>query len=647
MGASNQSDDSALPCPQSGIPWRAILIGLAFVLYFALGGPGGYGGFHLPPGSLLVLVVLIGIFNPLARLFGRRPLNPVELGLIWAMVLVGVMSILLSEYLPPSIAGPRYFASRENQWARLFHQYLPSWLFVSDPEAIRTFYEGLPPGGRTPWRLWALPIFMWLMLAFAFFAMMSFGAVMLRQQWVERERLSFPIVQLPAEIAFDAANIPGRRRLLASGLMWAGFALAAGCHTLNNLHEYFRVIPFIDRRIIVPLEQLPRPWREASPIYLYIIPTVIGFAYLLPTEISMSFWFFFLFGRLEAVIGGAFGFPMPYTAGYVTRTFLSHQEFGAFLAVGAGILYSSRHHLRAVWNAALRPDGADADEPVSYRFAVFGFLAAALVAVVWFIAAGLPIPLAVAIVSVFFVISLVGSWVIAAGGVLFLQNSFGPTRILASVTGSSPMTPSGLTMLKIPEQVFMSDLRGLEMPNFFNGLRLADYVRARRAATFWAMMAALAVGVITSTMHSLWASYRHGALTYGSSWANINAAQIPGQTIASWLQSPEEPNLGYVVWVIIGAAAAGGLFHLRAQFVRWPLHPIGFTLAGSYAMFVLWSSFFFGWVIKALVVRYGGLRIFLRLRPFFLGLVLGDCVSGSLWAIPQYFTHIGSPIWPG
>ena len=64
-------------------------------------------------------------------------------------------------------------------------------------------------------------------------------------------------------------------------------------------------------------------------------------------------------------------------------------------------------------------------------------------------------------------------------------------------------------------------------------------------------------------------------------------------------------------------------------------------------MFVLWSSFFFGWVIKVLVVRYGGLRIFVRLRPLFLGLVLGDCVSGSLWAIPQHFTHIGSPIWPG
>jgi hypothetical protein len=112
-------------------------------------------------------------------------------------------------------------------------------------------------------------------------------------------------------------------------------------------------------------------------------------------------------------------------------------------------------------------------------------------------------------------------------------------------------------------------------------------------------------------------------------------------------RAPDGPRGSRVRGLVFGAAAVSGLFQLRAQFVRWPLHPIGFTLAGSYAMFVLWSSFFLGWVVKVLVVRYGGLRTFVRLRPFFLGLVLGDCISGSLWAIPQHFTHVGSPIWPG
>jgi hypothetical protein len=64
-------------------------------------------------------------------------------------------------------------------------------------------------------------------------------------------------------------------------------------------------------------------------------------------------------------------------------------------------------------------------------------------------------------------------------------------------------------------------------------------------------------------------------------------------------------------------------------------------------MWVLWFSFFVGWLIKGLVVRYGGLRGFVLLRPICLGVILGDCVSGSLWAILGYFTHIGYPLWPG
>ncbi|UCH34393.1 MAG: hypothetical protein JSV65_18000 [Armatimonadota bacterium] len=644
------NDDRLSPQPDAcrrRLTWRAFFIGVAFVVYFGVGGPGGHGGFHLPPGSLFVLVILVGIFNPVARRLGLRTLSPSELGLIWAMVLVGLLSGGMAAYLPPSIAGPRYFASAENQWARLLHRYLPSWLFVSDPEAIRTFYEGLPEGARTPWRLWLSPVLMWFILGFAFYAMMALGAVILRRQWVEHERLSFPIVQLPAELALDAGGIPGRRPILTNRLLWLGFAVAAGFHTINNLHAHFPVVPFLARDIPIPLWTLPRPWNQAHPIYLFMIPTAIGFAYLLPTEVSLSFWFFFLFARLEAVVGGALGFAMPYSAGYMARTFLSHQEFGAFLAVAGAILYAARGHLRTVWHTAVRRDGADRDEPVSYRLAVFGFLGAAIAAAIWFVAAGLPALLAAVVILVFFGICLVGSWAIAAGGVLFLQNAFGPTRIFVTAVGSQALTPSGLTMLKIPEQVFMSDLRSLEMPNFFNGLRAADDVRARRSAVFWGMIAALVVGVVASMTKNIWSSYRYGALTYGSNWANIQAAQIPGRSISTWLQAPADADPFYLLWIATGAGTVAALFWLRARYVGWPLHPIGFTIASSYAIYVLWFPFFVGWLIKGLVVRYSGLRGFLLLRPAFLGLILGDCVSGAVWGIVTYFTHAGFPLWPG
>ena len=70
----------------------------------------------------------------------------------------------------------------------------------------------------------------------------------------------------------------------------------------------------------------------------------------------------------------------------------------------------------------------------------------------------------------------------------------------------------------------------------------------------------------------------------------------------------------------------------RSRFLGWPLHPIGYVLAGTFTMPWLWCATFIGWGIKALVVRYG-LQTFRRLYPFFIGLILGEYMTGSLWAI--------------
>ena len=39
------------------------------------------------------------------------------------------------------------------------------------------------------------------------------------------------------------------------------------------------------------------------------------------------------------------------------------------------------------------------------------------------------------------------------------------------------------------------------------------------------------------------------------------------------------------------------------------------------------------WMIKSMVLRYGGPRLFHRLRPFFLGLILGEFVPRGIVAL--------------
>ena len=82
----------------------------------------------------------------------------------------------------------------------------------------------------------------------------------------------------------------------------------------------------------------------------------------------------------------------------------------------------------------------------------------------------------------------------------------------------------------------------------------------------------------------------------------------------------------------------GLLTFLRYKYLWWPLHPLGLTVAGSRVMDWTWFSIFLAWLVKIGVLHYGGPRMFRALRPFFLGLVLGQFVSVGAWTVIDAFT---------
>ena len=55
------------------------------------------------------------------------------------------------------------------------------------------------------------------------------------------------------------------------------------------------------------------------------------------------------------------------------------------------------------------------------------------------------------------------------------------------------------------------------------------------------------------------------------------------------------------------------------------------------------SMFFVGWIIKSLIIRYGGATIYKKARPFFLGLILGEFSAAILWSILSYILGVRSP----
>jgi hypothetical protein len=55
-------------------------------------------------------------------------------------------------------------------------------------------------------------------------------------------------------------------------------------------------------------------------------------------------------------------------------------------------------------------------------------------------------------------------------------------------------------------------------------------------------------------------------------------------------------------------------------------------------MHLHWISFFLGWLIKASITRYGGLRLYRLLMPLFLGMIVGDMVHQGVWGLIAWAT---------
>jgi hypothetical protein len=108
--------------------------------------------------------------------------------------------------------------------------------------------------------------------------------------------------------------------------------------------------------------------------------------------------------------------------------------------------------------------------------------------------------------------------------------------------------------------------------------------------------------------------------------------------MARILSNPTPASTSGWLFTGIGALIMGGLTFIRARFVWWPLHPLGFAISTFFIMNYVWFSVLVAWVIKSVVLKYGGPGLYRTTRPFFLGLIMGQIFVSGMWLIIDYFT---------
>ena len=65
------------------------------------------------------------------------------------------------------------------------------------------------------------------------------------------------------------------------------------------------------------------------------------------------------------------------------------------------------------------------------------------------------------------------------------------------------------------------------------------------------------------------------------------------------------------------------LTFMQYRFPWWPLHPIGLPVAAIWMIRRQASTIFVAWLAKSLIIRFGGIDLYRRASPFFVGLILG------------------------
>lgn len=615
-------------------------------------------GNHFPVVSIAILMALVLGVNTLIRARRWGPgLAPAELLLVWGMIGVagGICSAGIMRYFPSWMVSPAYYAAASGSELDTYVlKHLPSWMVVSaDPAdpSVRWFMEGLPSGGTIPWKRWLVPMGVWFGFALLTYASHLALISMFFQQWSVRERLIFPVVQLPVELAQSPE--PGRwvNAFLRNPLTWVGVAIPGVIHGYEGLRDYFPELPQLIalQRFVWTLFP-DRPWSEFHPMDVNIYFSVIGLTFMLTTEIAFSMWFFYLLYRFSFVYiawlgSGATG----YWGNWGTQVSV-FQCVGAVFAIAAFLFWTARRGLSGWWKRAMQGTRDRDEDPWSPRAALLLITVGLAGQVLWLMLAQVQWWIAIAAVAIFLAIVFVLTRIVSEAGLMFVQSNVIAYDVVTKLVPAAWVKAESVVVLMMQKAVIMLDLREIFMPYVLNGMRACAQVRARPGRVLSVLAVTAVLAVVVSGYGRVVTSYKYGGVNMDQ-YANIaqptgllgEASNFQKNPPAyDWVRLGETSVLPVgVAHVISGAAGAGVLLWLRSVFAWWPLHPFGYVMCAPWAMQMFWFSLFLGWVFKASVMTFGGAQIYRKALPLFLGFVLGESAMAAFWMLVSLIT--GTP----
>ncbi len=597
----------------------------------------GRSGMHLTAMSIFFNVIFCLFFLILVNLFLDRyipkyALSRSEILIIFIMMNMasGMAGHGFMLILSQLIAFTFWYSTPENEWANTIQPFIPKWISMRDTHALKGYYLGETSFYNIEYiKAWLVPIISWTSFILAFISVMVFINIIIRKRWIEQEKLTYPIIQLPMEMINDPKSF------FKNHLMWYGFGISALIDLINGLSFLFPVIPNIYVKMTNLGQYLTfRPFNAIGWFPIAFYPFIIGLGFLIPADLSFSFWFFFLAWKSQNIILSAFGKAGSQTYGF--QKYSIYIAAGAFIGLCLVALWQARGHLAQALRSAIgmKSNIDNKNEPVSYRIAFIGLLISISFIVGFCYMAGMSLWVIIGFFLIYYALCFAMTRMRAEMGVpVHDHHNGGPDIILPEALGTRMLGGSNLTMMAhfwFFNRAHYSDV----MPHQLEGFKVADKIHANNKFIMISIFAGTFIGILATFWAVLHYSYEVG-MQGRLEWFGYE----PFNRLYSWLTNPRDPDFSVIISIVSGIAIYVILMILRNHFIWWPFHPAGFAVSNSWGAHVTWFPILIGWGIKTIILSFGGMKAHSKAIPFFLGLMLGEFVVGTFWSLLGAITN--------
>ncbi len=524
------------------------------------------------------------------------------------------------------------------------------------PAGLRYLVTGYIPLGQ-----WVQPAVAWSLLVLGLFVGFLGLNVLMRKQWVEFERFTFPLTILPKSLFGETVGPDGKiyRTVFRNRILWAGFAVGLVLALLKGIQFYY--------------PQCPAPVLNVGTFGSFVnnellkvflknvgvgVGTGIGFslcllaiALLIETDILFSLWAFFILFQLWNLFGRLFtltrypGYPWEF-----------QQAMGAFIGYALVAVFVGRHHLWQVARMVLglgKPgeDTSSKEEVVSYRQAVLLVVASLATLALWGVWTEMGAKASLLFFGYMLVCGFAASKIRAECGAPFgyLTPYYG-IQFMTALGGFAVFKSTGMLMATLASGFLCTTVFLLIAPVQVEMMELGRHFKVRPrdvgAGLTMGVLGGLFIGgfVLLCWLYGFGGNSLKTTWPYEQNWYfdtfRVGEADADRAfTMGTLGKVPELQALNLsenidAKGLTIGMGITGVVAFLRMKFMWFPFHPIGYVLASSFFMRTAWFIFFLAWLIRLILFRLGGAHVIRRgLVPFCVGMFLGCVVSIAVFDV--------------